>query len=155
MIKLSTKGRYGLRAMIELAGSYGQGPLMMSEISRRQGVSRKYLHALLTSLKEAGLVRSQRGARGGYELAHPPEDILARDIFVALEGDIAVVDCVHDEKLCKRSEHCQAREVWTSLSEAMERVLTGVTLATLACPKKVEKTSSPPERAEAAAGGSD
>ena len=117
--------------MIDLAESYGKGPVMMSSIAARQEVSRKYLHALLTSLKESGLVRSIRGAKGGYVLARSPEEIRVIDIFEAVEGVVAVVHCVSDPSLCNRSENCAARRMWAELSEAMYEVLRGKTLAGL------------------------
>lgn len=135
MLKLSTKGRYGVRAMIELASAGGDVPVMMSEISMSQDLSRKYLHALLTDLKKAGLVLSRRGARGGYLLARPAEKIRVSEIVVALEGDLRLVDCVDDEGLCKRSQHCAARGLWVRLSEAIDGVLGDITLAGLAASK--------------------
>jgi len=133
MLRLSTKGRYGLRAMIELAQAFdsGQEPVMMGDIAERQEISRKYLHALLTSLKHAGLVRSTRGAKGGYTLARSPSDIKVSDIFTALEGELAVVDCLHDPGTCKRGEGCPSREVWSGLNNAIFRLLDGMTLRQL------------------------
>jgi len=132
MLKLSTKGRYGLRAMIELANNHGQKTLMMSTIAERQEISRKYLHALLTSLKDAGLVRAVRGARGGFLLAKEPSQIKISDIFEALEGRLSVVDCVTDSTLCDRMERCQTWGLWKRLNDAMVKVLDDVTLADLA-----------------------
>ena len=102
MLKLSTKGRYGLRAMIELAQANGDEPMLMGEIAKRQDFSRKYLHTLLTSLKGAGLVKSVRGAKGGYLLNKPAEEIQVAQIFHALEGSSAVVNCLDDEESCRR-----------------------------------------------------
>jgi Rrf2 family transcriptional regulator, cysteine metabolism repressor len=132
MLKLSTKGRYGIRAMIELADAYGEGPVMMSAISEKQEISRKYLHALLTSLKEAGLVRSVRGAKGGYLLMREPDEILLTEIFEALEGRVAVIDCLDASRRCDRSEHCLSRNVWSDLNDAIVSVLNGYTLGALA-----------------------
>lgn len=129
MLKLSTKGRYGLRAMIELAHSFDREPLQMGEIARRQNFSRKYLHALLTSLKEAGLVKSTRGARGGYLLAKEPSKILVSDIFRALEGELAIIDCLSDPNACSRVGDCETWSMWKSVNDAMVKVLRGVSLA--------------------------
>ena len=134
MLRLSTKGRYGLRAMIELAHAFDsdETPVMMGDIAERQEISRKYLHALLTSLKHAGLVRSTRGAKGGYTLARPPSNIKVSDIFIALEGTLAIVDCLHDPGTCKRGEDCPSRAVWSDLNNAIFRLLDGMTLRQLA-----------------------
>jgi Rrf2 family protein len=132
MLKLSTKGRYGLRAMLDLARAFGQRPVPMSEIAERQGLSRKYLHSLLAALKDAGLVRSIRGAHGGYELARAPAEIEVSDVMRATEGELSIVDCVSDKDACPRTEECEARRLWGALNEAMERVLDGLTLDDLA-----------------------
>lgn len=131
MLRVSTKGRYGVRAMLELAIGYGDGPILMSTISENQEVSRKYLYALLSSLKAAGLVRSVRGTGGGYVLARNPSEITLGDIIRALEGSLCLVDCVDDESVCDRSAACVAREVWQKLSARIELFLNGMTLADL------------------------
>ncbi len=138
MLKLSTKGRYGLRAMIELASFHGQGALMMSAIAERQQISRKYLHALLTSLRDAGLVRAVRGARGGFLLAKEPEEIMVSEVFDALEGRLSVVDCVTDNTVCDRMDDCPTWPVWKKLNDAMLEVLEGVSIADLV-PSEGEK----------------
>lgn len=131
MLKLSTKGRYGLRAMIDLAQHHGDDtrPVMMSDIAKRQELSKKYLHALLTPLKSAGLIRSTRGAKGGYSLAKEPVDITLSEILTALEGRLSIVDCVMDSKECLRQENCQARLVWVDLNRIVDDKLRSVTLA--------------------------
>jgi Rrf2 family cysteine metabolism transcriptional repressor len=132
MLKLSTRGRYGLRAMLDLAGEYGTRPTPMGLIAQRQGLSRKYLHALLAGLKDAGLVRSVRGAHGGYELARAPDDIHVGDVVRAMEGELAVVDCLLEPGNCPRVPDCAARRLWQDLNSAMSKVLDGLTLAALA-----------------------
>ena len=131
MLKLTTKGRYGLRAMIELAGSGDEGPMLMGDIAERQGFSRKYLHALLTSLKEAGLVRSVRGSRGGYLLAKSADEIRISDVFEALEGPLAIVDCLGNSEHCERTDECLARGMWSELNDVMAGYLETTTLADL------------------------
>jgi Rrf2 family cysteine metabolism transcriptional repressor len=131
MLKLSTKGRYGLRAMIDLAGLYNKGPVLMADIAERQGFSRKYLHALLTSLKGAGLVESVRGARGGYLLAKPPEDIRINEVFEALEGPVSIVDCLSDGGECDRLPECLSRGMWQEINNSIASVLKSKTLADL------------------------
>jgi Rrf2 family cysteine metabolism transcriptional repressor len=139
MLKLSTKGRYGLRAMIDLAGSFEKEPVMMGKIPERQGFSRKYLHALLTSLKDAGLVQSMRGSRGGYMLAKSANEIRISDVVEALEGPLSIVDCLHEEEFCSRTDECLARGMWKELNTAMAGVLTNTTLADLANQNKKKK----------------
>ena len=139
MLKLTTKGRYGLRAMIELAGSGDDGPMLMGEIAARQGLSRKYLHALLTSLKEAGLVRSVRGSRGGYLLAKPAAEIRISDVFEALEGPLAIVDCLNGDAHCERTDECLARGMWSELNDVMVGYLKTTTLAGLTDKNTQEK----------------
>jgi Rrf2 family protein len=136
MFKLSTKGRYGLRAMIELAGSPENEPVLMGKIAERQGFSRKYLHALLTSLKEAGLVQSIRGSRGGYLLARSADEIRISDVVEALEGPLAIVDCLNRDDICSRTDDCLARGMWKELNTVMAGVLTNTTLADLTNKKK-------------------
>lgn len=130
-MKISTRGRYGLRAMLELARCHGEPPVLMSVLAERESLSRKYLHALLTILKEAGLVRSVRGAGGGFLLTRVPAKIRLSEILRALEGSLSLVDCVEDEGACDRAESCTARRVWEELSRTIESVLEKVTLEDL------------------------
>ena len=96
-MKLSTKGRYGARAAIELALNYGSGPIMVREIAAHQDISERYLEHILNTLRATGLVRSTRGAKGGYELARHPSAITLGDIITALEGSMDVVDCTSND----------------------------------------------------------
>jgi Rrf2 family protein len=130
-IRLSTKGRYGVRAMIELAEKYGQGPVLVRSIAERQEISSKYLHALLAALKSAKLVRSVRGSGGGYSLARAPAEIRLDEILVALEGPLSIVDCVLDAKTCDRACRCATRDVWTEVSTAIEDTLSRISLEDL------------------------
>ncbi|MFH1748281.1 MAG: Rrf2 family transcriptional regulator [Planctomycetota bacterium] len=135
-MRISTRGRYGLRAMFELAQVFGQAPVLMSTVAERQNLSRKYLHTLLTALKAAGLVRGVRGAGGGFVLTRPPEEIRLSDVLRALEGPLSLVDCVADKRACDRSSRCPARRVWRELAGAVENVLDNVTLADLVKPRR-------------------
>ena len=103
-MRISTRGRYGLRAMFELARRQDTGPVTMETVAREQELSRKHLHNLLTALKEAGLVESIRGARGGFVLARPPEDIRLREILEAVEGPLSLVTCVGRREACRKTE---------------------------------------------------
>ncbi|MBN1795455.1 MAG: Rrf2 family transcriptional regulator [Sedimentisphaerales bacterium] len=127
-MKLATRTRYGLRAAIELAKNYGNGPLQIKLIGKNQGISVKYLEQIIAMLKNGGIVRSLRGARGGYVLAREPEKIGLDEIVLALEGSISTVECVENESLCARAADCVARQVWTKVQDAMIDVLKSMTL---------------------------
>ena len=131
MIRVSTRGCYGLRAMLELALRYGSGPVLMRDIAESQGVSRKYLHALLTALKSGGLVRSVRGAAGGYVLARSPTEIRVTSVIQALEGSLNLTDCVDNPQTCGRSSGCVTHEIWRGLSRSLEQQLSQLTLQDL------------------------
>jgi len=138
-MKVSTKGRYGLRAMIELSRRFGEGPLLMKAITESQGIPIKYLHALLSSLRTAGLIRSVRGARGGYMLSKAPSEITVLEVMEALEGDLAAVDCVRESAICRRSEGCASREMWCDFTRAIEDFFKGITLKDLASRRKEKR----------------
>ncbi|MBM4319859.1 MAG: Rrf2 family transcriptional regulator [Deltaproteobacteria bacterium] len=131
MVRFSTKGRYGLRAMMELALHHPGEPVLMSTIAERQEISRKYLHALLTSLRAAGLVRSVRGAQGGYTLGRPASQIRLREVVEALEGPLALTDCVFDSTVCNRAPGCKARKLWSDLSRTLRGHLEAMSLQDL------------------------
>jgi Rrf2 family cysteine metabolism transcriptional repressor len=130
-VKISTRSRYGLRAIMELALHDGEGPVMMQSIADIQGVSRKYLDTIFASLKNAGLIRSRRGVGGGHVLARPADEIRVGDILRAVEGPVTLVDCVRDPTYCKRVSRCATRDVWARVTEAIDAVLDGMTLADL------------------------
>ena len=132
-MKVSAKEQYGLRAMAELAGHYGEGPISLSEVAHAQDLSLDYLEQIVPALRDAGLLNSTRGARGGYELSRPSAEITVGDVLRALEGDILPVQCVSEGDLppCVRSETCAARTVWQTVRERMLETLEGITLADL------------------------
>lgn len=131
-MKLSTRGRYGVRAMLELALQQGGGPTALQELAQRQGISAKYLEQLLIPLKAAGLVNSVRGAKGGYMLAAAPDMITLYDIVKTLEGPLAVVECVNDPDSCDRVGGCTVHLVWGEMSQLLMNYLSNYTLAQLA-----------------------
>jgi Rrf2 family cysteine metabolism transcriptional repressor len=141
-MKLSTRGRYGLRVMIELATRYGQGPVLVDAIAADQQIAASYIHVLMGALKSTGLVRSVRGRHGGYELARGPGSISALDVVQALEGVCAPVDCAVDDSTCPRSGGCVTREVWCELATAIEGVLGRHTLTSLA-ERQAQKAGAP------------
>ena len=130
-MKLTTRGRYGLRAMLELARCYDEPPVLMSTLAKRERLSRKYLHALLAALKSAGLVRSVRGAGGGFTLSRRPSEIHLGEILRAVEGPLSLVECVSCAAACDRAQDCTARYVWQQLSGVIEHALRGITLGKL------------------------
>lgn len=129
-MKLSTRGRYGLRALLDLALYQSDSPIALNSVSERQGISEGYLEQLMAPLKKEGLVRSVRGAQGGYLLARDPKEIIVGDIIRALEGPIAFVDCVNEEhpEECERAEGCVTRLVWAKVRDSVVEVLDSLTL---------------------------
>jgi Rrf2 family protein len=130
-MKLSTKGRYGMRALLDLALHQGEGLVLLKDIARRQEFSLPYLEHLITPLIAAGLVKSTRGARGGVLLLKPPSEIKLSEVVQLLEGSIALVDCVNDPKVCHRSASCVTRDIWIEMKRAMSQVLDSTTLQDL------------------------
>jgi len=114
--------------MLDLALNYDRGPVPLHDVSERQGISEKYLWQLINPLKNAGLVRSTRGAHGGYVLAKPARQISLKDIMEVLEGSMCLVDCTINPAMCKRSTACVSREVWREVSLKMLKVLESFTL---------------------------
>ncbi|MDP2874845.1 MAG: Rrf2 family transcriptional regulator [Holophaga sp.] len=128
-MKVSTKGRYGLRVMMELAIQAGKGPVLVGNLAQAQDLPPKYLHILLGSLRAAGLVRASRGPNGGYELAREASQITALEVVEILEGRILLSEC---ESNCARVGTCAAQEIWEEAATAMASVLGKYTLAALA-----------------------
>jgi Rrf2 family protein len=137
-MKLSTKIRYGTRAILELASRFGEGPIELKEIARSQEISIKYLEQVIIPLRMAGIVKSARGSKGGYSLAKPPSEICLFDIVETLEGPLYLVDCIKDSKRCRRSSSCVTRDIWSEVSEALHRVLKSITLDEMVR-RKIEK----------------
>ena len=129
-MKLSTKGRYGVLAMVELALYYGKGPISIKEIAEKQSFSDSYMEQLFSALKRAGLVKSIRGARGGYVLSREPNEIVVGDIIRALEGPIELADCIAGSR-CEKSAECLTRGLWTDVMESINRVIDHRTLQDL------------------------
>lgn len=130
-MKLSTRGRYGLRALLDLALHQGEGLVLLKDIARRQEFSLPYLEHLIAPLIAAGLVGSTRGARGGVLLLKPPTEVKLSEVVQLLEGSIAPVDCVNNPALCHRSTFCVTRDIWVEMKEAMSQVLDSMTLQDL------------------------
>lgn len=132
-MKLSTKGRYGLRAVVDLALRGEDEAVALSSIAERQNISISYLEQLIAKLKKAGIVDSKRGAQGGYILAKSPEEISVGDILRALEGDLHPVDCseIHGETKCQSSDLCVTKYVWKRISDSINSVVDSLMLSEL------------------------
>ncbi len=142
MMKLSTKGRYAARAMLELAMRNSNGPVMLKEIARAQAISERYLERIMAALVSRDLVHSLRGQHGGFTLAGLPSEIRLSDIVMAVEGPLAPVACVDDPTTCRRSGLCVTRDIWIKLKEAAASVLDSYTLEDLVRMQKDRETSS-------------
>ena len=144
-MKISTKGRYALRLMLDVALAGPDAPVPLRDTARRQGISDKYLEQIVTQLGRAGLVRSVRGAGGGYLLTRAPEEYTVGDILRCVEGSLSPVSCVDDASCCGRSGQCVTAEVWAQIAQAVDQVVDNITLADLA-ERQREKCSG--EKAE-------
>ena len=131
-MKLSTRGRYGLKAMFDLALYYGEGPISLTSIAERQAISVNYLEQLISPLRKALLVESVRGAQGGYMLAKAPADITVGVILTTLEGPLAPTDCVvmdsSDEELCDHSNYCVTKVIYEKIYESITSVVNSISL---------------------------
>lgn len=130
-MKLTTKGRYGLRLMLDLAMREGAGPILLKDIASRQNLSEKYLWSLVAPLKAGGYLRSMRGAKGGYMLAKSADEITLKDIVTTLEGNLCLVDCVYDDNFCNRSTNCISHCVWRDISAQVSAIFENITLASM------------------------
>jgi len=126
-MRLSTKGRYGTRLMLELALNYSNRPVLLSEVAKRQEISVKYLEQLVRPLKIAGLIQSVRGARGGYMLTRPPSKITLKEIITVLEGQLSLVECVFSGN-CSRWVWCVTKDIWKEISKKVIDFLSEITL---------------------------
>jgi len=126
-MKLSTKGRYGVKAMVDLAINYGEQPISIKSISERQSISEYYLEQLFSSLRRAKLIKSVRGAQGGYILNRAPEEITIYDVINVLEGPIEVSDCLEDGA-CNNIDCCATRLLWKKIKNSIDSVTSSITL---------------------------
>lgn len=130
-MRFSTRGRYGIRACLELAEQYGNGAVQISQVARNRGIPEKYLAQLFPLLRKSGLVKSVRGARGGYVLSRPPGEIRMIEIVEALEGPIAPVECVLQPSLCDRFDTCGVRLFWSRVRDSLAGAMDSMSLADL------------------------
>ncbi len=130
-MKISTKGRYGLRLMIELAKNFDKGPVLLKDIAKNQNISLKYLEQIIIPLKNSGLVISKRGKRGGYTLTKSPEKVSLSEIISVLEGEMNIVDCVKFPEICNNSKKCLSKKIWDEINMKIEDILKSHTLKDL------------------------
>lgn len=132
-MRVSSKGDYGIRALVELAHRYGETkPIQSGDIAARQKIPESYLEQLLTTLRRAGFIRSVRGPQGGHALIRDPHEIRVSEVVEALEGPIVSVDCLDDTSACSKSGGCAQRDMWADVRSAVLTVLDNVTVADLA-----------------------
>lgn len=129
-MQLSTRGHYGLLAMFDLAEHYGAGPIPLKTVAKRQNISDNYLEQLIAVLRKADLVRSMRGAQGGYVLAREPDNITVGDIIRVMEGPIAPVECVNEVEpaVCDQADSCITRLVWARIRDELSEVMDSISL---------------------------
>lgn len=126
---LSTRGRYGLKMMLELALNYGKGAMPLKDIANKQSLSDTYLEQLISPLRKSGLVISTRGAQGGYELASPPAETIVGDIIRVLEGSLAPAECVMEgEPECGEADYCATRLLYEKITESINNVIDSISL---------------------------
>ncbi|CAN5778842.1 Rrf2 family transcriptional regulator [soil metagenome] len=133
-MKVSTRGEYGVRAMVTLAKRHGTGPASIATIAEESAIPYSYLEQLIAPLKRAGLVESRRGAAGGYQLSRPPGEMRIGEIYRAMEGPIAPMDCVSEDtdvQTCPLIPNCETRPVWMSVRDSIAQTLDSMTLADL------------------------
>lgn len=130
-MKVSTRLRYGLRLLVDLAMSYEKGPMLLKEIAECEKISKKYLEQIVISLRTVGLIGATRGSKGGYYLMKPPNKIKLVDVYRILEGSFAPVECLDNPKICSLIKTCLTRKLWAEIKESTEKVFSKLTLADL------------------------
>ena len=146
-MKISSRGEYGVRAMVALARSYGDGPVSLASVAKDSSVPSAYLEQLIAPLRKAGLVESKRGAHGGYQLSRPPAAIRVGEVYRVMEGPVAPMDCVSEDpadQTCPLIEGCETRPVWLKVRDSIAEALDSTTLADLVNPAKLPRAGSIP-----------
>jgi len=140
MFHISTKSRYGLRTLVELASHCQAGPVSLKELSKGQSISKKYLENIFRMLLQGGIIRSVRGARGGYQLAVDPARVTLLDILNTIDGPVALLECIRNADMCKKVRGCPTRSLWKGLEEHIITYLKGRTLKELVDQYQKERT---------------
>jgi len=133
-LKLSTKGEYASRAVLEIALHYGESPLHIRDISKAQDIPERFLEQILLQIKRAGYLRSRKGPNGGYTLAKPPEKISVAEVIRVMDGPLAPIDCVSVTayEVCPREKSCGLRQVWKKTRDAIAEILESTSFADVA-----------------------
>ena len=146
-MKISSRGEYGVRAMVALAHHYGSGPMSIAAVAKASSVPPAYLEQLIGPLRRAGLVESKRGAQGGYRLARPPELVRVGEVYRVMEGPVAPMDCVSEDpadQTCPLIDGCETRPVWLKMRDAIVETLDSTTLADLISQGPPRRRAIPP-----------
>lgn len=143
-MKISTKIRYGTRAMLELASHYGEGPIELKEIAEKEEISLKYLEQVIIPIRTAGYVKSVRGSKGGYILAKPPSEIYLSELVEILDGPVHLVECINNPTACLKSPHCVTRDIWKEVSESINHLFRSITLEDMVRRKREKEGKNPP-----------
>lgn len=130
-MKISSRFRYGLRLLVDLAESYEKGPVLLKNIAECERISKKYLEQIVISLRTAGILGATRGSKGGYYLTKSPDKIRLVDIYRLLEGPFSPVECIDNPKGCVLIRTCPTRQLWDNLAKSIEKTFKGITLADL------------------------
>jgi len=130
-VKLSTRARYGTKALLELALHWAEEPVLLKHIAQRQQIPLPYLEHLIGPLVQAGIVKSTRGTRGGVSLLKPPEEVILSEVIQLLEGSITLLGCVDNPETCPHSDLCVTHDIWDEVKEAISKVLGSITLQDL------------------------
>ena len=128
--------------MVELASHYGEGPIELKEIAKKESISLKYLEQVINPLRTDGLVKAIRGAKGGYSLAKPPSEICLYDVIETLEGPLNLLECLRDAKACQKVPSCVTREIWKEVSDAISKIFYSVTLEDMVSRKREKEKNS-------------
>ncbi|MFO7718299.1 MAG: RrF2 family transcriptional regulator [Thermodesulfobacteriota bacterium] len=136
-MRLSTRSRYGIRLMLDVAQNSQQGPVALRDVADRQDISLKYLEKLTRKLREGGFLSSRLGAKGGYALARPAAEITVKELIESLEGHVGLVQCWLEDKACSRVDQCLAYTLWARINEVLARELNGITLADMLFEKRM------------------
>ena len=131
-MKLSTRTRYGMRLMVDLAQHWGEGYIALKDVAERQNISKKYLEQIVSLLMNHGLLKATRGFSGGYQLAEEPSRITAAEVVRATENSLSALACINDEDACDRRDRCSSLSLWIGLEKVIIDYLQGITLADLA-----------------------
>ena len=130
-MKISSRLRYGLRLLLDLAINYQKGPILLKDIARCEKISKKYLEQIVITLRNSGLIKATRGSKGGYYLTRSPKKIKLSEIYKILEGSFSPVDCLDAPQICSLKNICQTRKLWFDLSQSVKKTFGTLTLADL------------------------